>query len=792
MVRSRTLIGSALLVIWAAAGARSAEPRTAAPGGRKVQPFDLRQVRLLDGPFRACMERDRRYLLSLEGDRLLHTFRLTAGLPSSAKPLGGWENPSRSGPFGGMACGQFMGHYLSACAMMFASTGDEKLKAKADTLVAELARCQAALGPGGFLHTLRESDFDRLEAGEPIWGNYYTVHKMLAGLLDVHAYCGSPQALDVAKKLAGWVEHRTRGQSVEWIARTWHRDLHVEFGGLNEALVNLYAITGNPKDLETARRFDDEALYRPLAAGRDQLNGLHVNTQVPKIIGAARAYEMTGEARYRQVAEFFWRQVALHRSYCTGGTSHYESWRDEPDKLASQLGPATQECCCTYNMLKLTRHVFFWTAEPAVADFYERALLNGILGTQNPENGMTMYYVPLAPGYWKTFASPLDSFWCCTGTGVESFAKLGGSIYFCNDEGLWVNLFIASELSWPEKGISVRQETRFPDREGTSLRFAASRPVEMALRVRVPYWAERGATVRLNGSPLAVPAKPGSYAAIRRTWRDGDRLEIEMPMGLHLHPMPDDPKVVAVMYGPLVLAGRLGTKGPTPEQLRATTPAPEGRPAPAPWFVVEREEPRAWILPVADKPLEFRTCGQATDVTLVPLCRLFGECFAVYWEVFRKGSPEHQSRLAADQRRKRLEARTVDAIEIGEAGSESSHGLAGERTETGGGAGRRWRHATGGGWFSYRLKVLSDKPASLCCTFWGDDVPPRKFDILVEGTRIATQELNRNKPGEFFDVEYRLPPEITRGKQNVTVRFQAHAGNLAGGLFGLRVLKPEE
>jgi hypothetical protein len=314
----------------------------------------------------------------------------------------------------------------------------------------------------------------------------------------------------------------------------------------------------------------------------------------------------------------------------------------------------------------------------------------------------------------------------------------------------------------------------------------------MALRVRVPYWAKRGATMRLNGLPLDVPAKPGSYVTIRRTWRDGDRVDIDLPMSLHLHPMPDDAKVAAIMYGPLVLAGRLGTKGPTPEQLRATTPGPEGKPAASPWFAVESDEPGSWIRPVEGRPLEFRTRGQATDVTLVPLCRLFGECFAVYWDVFRKGSPEHQSRLAADQRQKRLAARTIDAVEIGDDASESAHALAGERTETGGGGARRWRHATAGGWFSYRLKVLPDQPAILCCTFWGGDVPPRKFDILVDGVQVVTQDLNRNKPGEFFDVEYPVPPQLTRGKQNVTVRFQAHAGNLAGGLFGLRIFKPDE
>jgi hypothetical protein len=644
MLRYIELVGLVLTLVGGAAAAEAGAPETPAADHRKVEPFDLGQVRLWDGPFREAMERDRQYLRSLDNDRQLHTFRLTAGLPTHAKPLGGWESPDDR------ARGEFFGHSLSACAMMYAATGDKELKAKVDTLVVELAKCQAALGPRGYLDALPEADFDRLETGDLIWGNYYTVHKILAGLLDAYTYCGNRQALEIATKLADWVDLRTRGQSVAHFAKTWHRDLHVEYGGLNEALLNLYAITGNRCCLETARRFDDEALYGPLAQGRDALKGLHVNTQIPKIIGAARAYEVTGETRYRQIAEYFWHEVTAKRCYCTGGTSNYELWQSPPGKLAVELGPHTQECCCTYNLLKLTRHIFMWQPEAAVGDFYERALYNGILGTQNPDNGMTMYYVPLASGYWKTFASPLDSFWCCTGTGVESFAKLADSIYFHGDDELWINLFLPSVLSWPAKGLSLRQETRFPDSDRTTLRFVAARPVDIALRIRIPYWAKQGVTMRLNGDPLALSASAAGYATVRRTWQDGDRLEIEMPMSLHLHRMPDEPQMAAVMYGPLVLAGRLGTKGVKQEQLHAATMGPEGKPVVVPWFAVDSDDLSAWIRPVEGKSLEFRTFGQRTDVTLVPLCRLFGECYGVYWHIYRKGSPEHRQRLAGERR----------------------------------------------------------------------------------------------------------------------------------------------
>ena len=759
-------------------GADSAPPDRPA---LKARPFDLGRVRLLDGPFEQAMQRTRRYLLSLDLDRQVHMFRLTAGLPSSAKPLGGWEAPEDQ------ARGEFFGHSLSARAMMYAMTGDARLLVAVNRLVAELAQCQAALGQCGYLGAVPESTFDRIEKGELVWGGYYTVHKIMAGLLDAHAYCGNQQALVVARKLADWVELRTRGQSADFIRRVWHPTLHVEWGGLNESLLNVYAITGDPRHLVAARRFDDDALYSPLAAGHDELTGLHVNTAIPKIIGAARAYELTGDSRFRRIAEFFWRQVTAVRSYATGGTSNNELWSGEPGRLAGQLSARTQECCTTYNMLKLTRHIFTWTADPRAADYYERALWNGILGTQR-EDGMMMYYVPLASGYWKTFCSPLDSFWCCTGTGVESFSKLGESIYYQDDDGLLVNLFLASELDWAEKGLRIRQETRFPEQEGTSLLVLARKPVTMALRIRVPYWATGGVTLRLNGAGRQVQAAPASYAVIRRTWHDGDRLEVAMPMSLHPHAMPDNKSLVPIMYGPLVLAGRLGKAGLTPKQLSAPTMAPEGAPVAAPSLVVDGDELSSWIRPTG-RPLEFHTLGQAAEVTLVPFYQLFDERYAVYWNVYRKGSPEQREELAREACRRAFRSRTIDAVETGDPESEAAHALAGEKTADSGGPYPRWRDATSGGWFSYRMKVVGDEPMTLRCTYWGGDVPPRRFQILVGDREIAVENLDRKKPGEYVDTEYPIPPELTKAKESVTVRFQAFPDNIAGGLFGLKMLK---
>jgi DUF1680 family protein len=407
---------------------------------------------------------------------------------------------------------------------------------------------------------------------------------------------------------------------------------------MNDLLYQLSAITGNAAHAELAHRFDHERVFAPLAAGRDELKGLHVNTLIPKIIGAARRYELTGEQRSRDIAEYFWRQVTSRRCYCTGGTSNGESWNSEPGELAKELSGYTQECCVTYNMLKLTRHVFEWTADPRCADYYERALFNGILGTQHPADGMTVYYVPLASGYWKLFGLPRDAFWCCTGSGLESFAKLGDSIYFHDGDGLYVNLLVASELDWQEKGLRVVQETRFPESGTTTLTVRCSKPAQMNLRVRVPYWTRSG-RAKLNGRPLEAFASPSSYLAIDRVWRDGDRLDVELEMSLHTHPMPDDPSVLAVLYGPLVLAGKLGTEGLTAKTLRAkptpprTVPEYEGPPVAAPPLTVASDDPAAWVRPVSGKTLEFQTTAPA--LTLVPLNQVIDERYAVYWNVRR-------------------------------------------------------------------------------------------------------------------------------------------------------------
>ncbi len=592
-----------------------------------ARPFDLNRVRLLAGPFLDALEVNRRFLLAQDENRLLHMFRITAGLPSTAEPLGGWEAPVNE------LRGHYLGHYLSALAKMSQSLGDADLKARGDRVVAELAACQQKIG-NGYLSAFPEEFFDRLRDGKPVWAPFYTLHKIMAGLLDMHTLAGNAQALDVLQGMARWTGRWAQPLGDEHMARVLER----EYGGMNELLYNLAAVTGRDSYRELAHRFDHERFFAPLAQGRDELKGLHANTNIPKVIGAARRYELTGEQRYRRIAEYFWREVTTQRAYCTGGTSNGEGWETEPGVLSTELSGYTQEDCTTYNMLKLTRHIFGWTADPACADYYERALFNGILGSQHPRDGEKLYYVNLAAGLWKLFGTPTQDYWCCTGTMSEAFSQFGDSIYFHDDAGVYVNLFIASELQWPERGVRLVQETRFPQEEGTTLRIQTGKPVRFALRIRVPYWTT-GGTAALNGHMLDGFAAPGGYFVLDRTWRNGDTVAVKLPMSLHLHAMPDDPTLAAVMYGPLVLVGRLGTDGLTPDVLRAeptkprTVPEYKEKPIAAPELRTRGSELSAWIQRGSERELEFRTVGQARQVTLVPFHTIFDERYAVYWRL---------------------------------------------------------------------------------------------------------------------------------------------------------------
>ena len=573
--------------------------------GVSAYAFPLTAVRLAAGsPFTASQARTHAYLTFLDSDRLLHMFRLTVGLPSSATPCGGWESPTTE------LRGHTTGHLLTALAQAYASTGTAAFRAKGDGIVAVLAQCQARAAAAGFrpgyLSAFPESFIDRVEARQPVWAPYYTLHKIMAGLLDMHLLAGNAQALTVLTGMASWVKARN-----DRLTQAQRQNmLDTEFGGMNEVLTNLYQATGDPAHLAAAQHFDHAEIFDPLAAGTDNLNGYHANTQIPKVLGAVREYHATGTTRYRTIATTFWELVVRDHTYVIGGNSNGEYFK-APGRIAGELSDTTAECCNSYNMLKLTRALF--GTDPARADYwdyYERTLYNHILASQDPASahGFQCYYVPLRAGGIKTYSNDYQSFVCCHGTGLESNTKYGESIYFHDGaERLWVNLFIPSVLTWPGRAITVRQETAFPQQAGTRLTVTGAGRVD--LRVRIPSWAA-GAQLRLNGSPLAVPATPGTYAVLDRTWASGDVVELSLPMALHREATPDNAAVQAVKVGPVVLAGAYGSTNLS------------GLP---------RLDP-ATLTATAD-PLQYTATASTGSVSLLPFYRMHGQRYTVYWTV---------------------------------------------------------------------------------------------------------------------------------------------------------------
>jgi DUF1680 family protein len=591
----------------------------------KVQAFSMTQVKLLPGIFKDSQEANRGYLKRLDSDRLLHNFRVNAGLPSSAQPLGGWEKPDCE------LRGHFVGHYLSACALIYSSTGDKDLKNKGDYIVAELAKCQQKLG-GGYLSAFPTEYFDRLNARTKVWAPFYTIHKIMAGMYDMNQHCGNKQALDVLSGMANWADNWTAP-----IPEPHMQDiLETEYGGMNEVLYNLAALTDNDHYAVVGDRFTKKRFFNPLALRRDELRGLHVNTHIPQVIGAARRYEITSDERFHDVADFFWWEITTARAYVTGGTSNDELWLTEPRRLSEELkrSTATTEDCCAYNMLKLTNHLYRWTGDPRYFDYYERTLLNHRIAAIDRETGATQYYLSIYPGAWKTFNTENDSFWCCTGTGVEEFSKLNDSIYFHDEDGLYVNLFIPSELVWEQKGLKIRQETKFPESPSTTLVIDASSPVDMPLHLRVPYWVGADASVKVNGQSIDVTPSPASYFTISRIWRSGDRITMDMPMRLHSESMPDEAAEQAILYGPLVLAGKLGSNGLTKDMIIGPEgPDVDHHPLDVPVLRAAGGRLDSWIKPITGQPLQFQTVGQQKDVMFVPFTRISDGRYSIYWTV---------------------------------------------------------------------------------------------------------------------------------------------------------------
>jgi DUF1680 family protein len=715
------------------------------------------------------MELDHQYLLSLDVDRLLRNFRINAGLPSQAQPLGGWEAPNCE------LRGHFVGHYLSGCAMMYASTGDTRLKEKVDAVVAGLGECQAKLG-SGYLSAYPESFIDRVEKRSQVWAPYYTLHKIFAGLLDAYEYCDNAQALEIARKFGDWVAGRNSRLSDDQMQAM----LGNEHGGMNETLANLYSLTGEEKYLKISLRFNHHRVIDPAEHQEDKLTGLHANTQIPKFIGTARQFELTGDPALKTASIFFWTTVTRERSYVIGGHSDGEMFSPK-ENLSRALGRNTTETCNTYNMLKLTRHLFCWEPKAEYADYYERALYNHILASQNPETGMMCYYVPLRSGSRREYNTPNDSFWCCTGTGVENHSKYAGNIYFYNETNLYVNLFIASELDWKSKGLKLRQETAFPESGGSELQLFCDKPVELALHLRHPFWANAGFEIRVNGEKLSS-SDAASYVVISRTWKTGDRVTVKMPFSLRTEAFKDNPNRFAVLYGPLVLCA--------PVEDRRAFPA----------IIADDATLLASLRPVAGKANTFnssddvfREPGKETgaNVTLMPFYQASSQRYLTYWDRFsadewKTKQREFQKVLAAQQA---LDARTVDSVEAGEEQNERDHNNRGEQSDTREFGDRVWRLANTNGWFSWDLKVLPEQSQQLRVEMGGAR-SGGSMQLFVDGAALSP-EGSDNPGGERGPVTniYVLPADTVKGKEKITVKFQAPDNARGRGVASVRVLK---
>ncbi|MGP3982408.1 beta-L-arabinofuranosidase domain-containing protein [Streptomyces sp. KR80] len=596
--------------------------RAAPAAATPVWPFPLAAVTLLDSPFRDNQQRNSAYLRFVDIDRLLHTFRTNVGLPSSAQPCGGWEGPNVE------LRGHSTGHLLSGLALTFAATGEQALADKGRRLVAALAECQAASPAAGFgrgyLSAFPESFFDRLEAGTGVWAPYYTIHKIMAGLVDQHRLAGSDQALEVVLRQAEWVDRRTSKLSYEQLQRV----LDTEFGGMNDVLADLHAITGDAQWLDVAERFTHARVFDPLARNEDRLAGLHANTQIPKAIGAVRLWEEGLADRYRTIAENFWQIVTDHHTYVIGGNSNGEGFH-EPDVIAGQLSNNTCENCNSYNMLKLTRLLHFHAPDRTdLLDYYERTLFNQMLGEQDPDSahGFNIYYTGLAPGAFKqqppfmgpdpdVYSTDYDNFSCDHGSGMETQAKFADTVYAHDDRRLLVNLFIPSQVVWREKGITWRQTTRFPDRSSTVLTVTAGQASHRLL-IRIPSWSS-GARATLNGVALPDRPKPGSWLTLDRAWSTGDRVEVSLPMRTIVAPTPDDPDVQAVLHGPVVLAGAYGDLA-TPRMPRLDVTS-------------VRQE--------SQEPLRFTARADGKEVALLPIARVHHQRYHVYWLTGEPPSP---------------------------------------------------------------------------------------------------------------------------------------------------------
>jgi len=729
----------------------------------KARPLPLSAVRLKPSVYLDAIEANRRYLLSLSPERLLHNFYKSAGLPAKGDTYGGWEAR-------GIA-GHTLGHYLSGLSLLFAQTGDAAVRDRLRFTVAEMARIQAVHGDGYVGGTTVERDgkivdgkivFEEIRRGDIRTGGFdinggwvplYTWHKVHAGLIDAVRLGDVVEAMPVMLAMAGYLGTILEGLDDPAMQKL----LAAEHGGLNDSYAESYALTGNPRWRRLAERIYHRKVLAPLAGQKDELPGLHANTQIPKLIGLARLYELTGEQRHADAARFFHQTVVRHHSYVIGGNSEREHF-GPPNQISTRITERTCEACNSYNMLKLTKHLYGWQPDPALFDYYERIQLNHLLAHQHPETGMFVYFMPLSAGARRTYSTPEDSFWCCVGSGMETHAKHGESIYWHDDAALFVNLFIPSTAEWKARGLKVELETGYPFSEQVTLRITRAPRTATAIALRLPGWCD-APSLTLNGTSQPLDRAAG-YARLNRRWRTGDSITLTLPMRVRTEATPDDPRMLAYLSGPLVLAADLG-------------PADQPFDGPPPALVVGDTAGALESVNPAEHRFHLPD-ARPSALSMVPFFRQYDRRTAVYFPRFTAAEwkAEEASFRAESEARAALARRTVDVIQLGEMQPERDHDYRSNHGDLFSWGGRSARQLPWGmgNYMEFTLAVRPG-PMLLGALYWGEEVN-KNFDISVEGTRIANERRAVAPVNRFVNVDYPIPEALTRGKDKVIVRFE--------------------
>lgn len=765
--------------------------------------FPLGDITLLDGPLKHARDLNVQVLLKYDCDRMLAPYRKEAGLQPRKPSYPNWDGLD----------GHVGGHYLSALAIN-AATGNEECRKRMEYMISELqlvldannqrpeAWCHNYIG--GVPNSAKMwTAFSKGDFGPYFgtWAPFYNIHKMYAGLRDAWLYCGNEQAKNLFLKFCDWAVDITRdlndGQMEKMLGN--------EHGGMNEVLADAYAITGEQKYLDCARRFSHRMLLVPLENGKDCLDNMHANTQIPKVIGYQRIAELAHDVQYHNASEYFWEIVTRQRSLAFGGNSrreHFPTKENCIDYINDIDGP---ESCNTYNMLKLTENLNRVKPDGMYGDFYETAMFNHILSAQHPQHGGYVYFTSARPRHYRNYSAPNEAMWCCVGTGMEDHGKYGQFVWThdkgvkAEDDALYVNLFVASELNWKNRKMVIRQQTAFPYAE-TSVVEVAKGKGTFILKVRKPSWCENF-TVKGVGFD-ADSYEENGFVCMKRKWKKGDQVKISMPMHAYIKPMINVPQYVAIMYGPILLGMKSGTedmRGLIADDSRFGQYAGGKKLAldEAPILLPKHLDDIAKNLkPVPAKPLHFKLATHmenTIDGELQPFFEIHDSRYMMYWLALGENDYKAYMQKLADEEKARqaLEARTVDKVNPGEQQPETDHRMETDDSNKGNTEGIFFRDAKDGHYFSYLMQTKGETNLSLQLKFWGqDEWRTSEFDIYVNDKLLCSvNNSHRWRTTQFKTVDYAIPSEFVKGKKEIRVKFVAHKGKQVGQIYGVRLVK---